>query len=157
VPRALQFVSPGEPPKPALGSHSHAVGTCSFAVGARSHAVGWRSPAVGARSHAVGSRFPAVGWRSHAVGSRSHDAGWRSQGRFEPFQGFWPPERVASDIYEQRPVGMAMIHAPRWGAGRSGPAPVGAPRRRSFPPATFRRASSAGTGRLPFQRKQRRT
>jgi len=43
---------------------------------------------------------------------------------------------------------MAMVHAPRWGAGRGGLAPVGALRRRSFPPVTLMRASSAKLPKL---------
>lgn len=44
-----------------------------------------------------------------------------------------------------RPVVSAGNHAPRRGAGRSGSGPVGALRRRSFPPATFSGPAGAGS------------
>ena len=83
-------------------------------------------------------------------------------GKPRPQGGAHPPvqrgghTRRPSGAHE-RPVGRAMVHAPRRGAGHSGPAPVGALRRRSFPPATFRRASSAEAARPLYHRIQRRT
>ena len=90
-------------------------------------------------------------------GGASEGSRWEASpaGRGAPTGQPVGPDRAPAGAHE-RPVGMAMIHAPRWGAGHAGTAPVGALRRRSFPPATFIRASSAKAPTIRFHRKQRR-
>ena len=91
-------------------------------------------------------------------GGASEGSRWEASpaGRCAPTGQPVGPDRAPAGAHE-RPVGMAMTHAPRWGAGHAGPAPMGALRGRSFPPATFIRASSAKASTIRFQRKQGRT
>ena len=81
---------------------------------------------------------PLPGPSGAREGSRWEDS---TQGRGAPTgqaSNMAAPQRA-----HEHSFGMAMIHAPRRGAGHLGPTPVGALRRRSFAPATFMRAFSA--------------
>lgn len=70
-------------------------------------------------------------------------AGGQARPKGEPHPPVSRPTGPRPGGAHERFFGWAMVHAPRRGAGHSGPAPVGALRRRSFPPATFTRASGA--------------